>query len=65
MGSGMIVHYLKKIAEGKGEKGDIEKIIWFCDNIKGNTLCPTGEAYAHPVKTMILKFRNEFESLIK
>lgn len=65
MGSGMIVHYLKKIAEGKGEKGDIEKIIWFCDNIKGNTLCPTGEAYAHPVKTMILKFRNEFEQLIK
>ncbi|MDD3876636.1 MAG: NADH-quinone oxidoreductase subunit NuoF [Bacteroidales bacterium] len=65
MGSGMIVHLLKKISSGKGEKGDIEKAIWFCDNIKGNTLCPTGEAYAHPVKTMILKFRNEFEQLIK
>jgi len=64
MGSGMIVHFLKKIADGKGEKGDIEKVIWFCDNIKGNTLCPTGEAYAYPVKTMILKFRDEFEQLI-
>lgn len=65
MGSGMIVRLLEKIAAGNGEKGDIEKILWFCDNIKGNTLCPTGEAYSTPVKTMLLKFRKEFEQLIK
>lgn len=65
MGSGMIKLLLNKIVSGKGEKGDIDKIIWFCDNIKGNTLCPTGEAYSVPVKTMITKFRKDFEALIK
>jgi len=65
MGSGMISALLKKVAEGQGEKGDLEKAIWFCDHIKGNTLCPTGEAYSYPIKTMILKFRDEFERYIK
>jgi NADH-quinone oxidoreductase E subunit len=64
LGSGMIAELLKKIADGNGEAGDIEKAIWFCDNIRGNTLCPTGTAYSYPVKVMIEKFRNEFESLI-
>ena len=65
IGSGMIVHLLNKIASGKGEPGDIGKTIWFCDNIKGKTLCPTWEAYATPIKMMLLKFRKEFEQLIK
>ena len=64
MGSDMLVQLLNKIVEGKGEKGDIDKVVWFCDNIKGNTLCPTGEAYASPIKAMIKKYRNEFEKLI-
>ena len=63
-GSGMIVHLLNKIVEGKGEPGDIDKVLWFCNNIKGNTLCPTGEAYAVPIKIMINKFRNKFEQMI-
>ena len=65
MGSGMIVHLLDNILKGKGEKGDIEKVLWLCDNIKGKTLCPTGEAYASPIKVMLTKFRKDFESLIK
>jgi NADH-quinone oxidoreductase E subunit len=64
MGSGMMVNLLNKIVDGKGEKGDIDKVLWFCDNIKGNTLCPTGEAYASPIKAMINKYRSEFEQLI-
>jgi len=64
MGSGMMVNLLNKIVEGKGEAGDLDKVLWFCDNIKGNTLCPTGEAYASPIKAMINKFRSEFEQLI-
>ena len=65
MGSGLLVNFLKKIVDGNGEPGDIDKILWFCDNIKGNTLCPTGEAFAHPVKIMVQKFRKDFEELIK
>jgi len=65
MGSNMMKVLLTKIADGKGEKGDIERVLWLCDNIRGNTLCPTGEAYASPVKTMVNKYRHEFEALIK
>lgn len=64
MGSGMISSILKKVANKEGEQGDLEKVIWFCDNIKGNTLCPTGEAYSYPIKTMIQKYRDEFELYI-
>lgn len=64
MGSGMILNLLNKIVDGKGQKGDLDKVLWFCDNIKGNTLCPTGEAYSAPIKAMINKFRIEFEQLI-
>ncbi|MGE0089888.1 MAG: NADH-quinone oxidoreductase subunit NuoF [Bacteroidales bacterium] len=63
-GSGMMVKLLNKIVSGKGEEGDLDKVLWFCDNIKGNTLCPTGEAYSSPIKAMINKFRPEFEKLI-
>ncbi len=63
-GSGMMLSILHKIVDGKGEKGDIDKVLWLCDNIKGNTLCPTGEAYSSPIKTMINKFRPEFEKMI-
>ena len=34
-------------------------------NIKGLTLCPTGEAFAAPVQAMVAKFRPEFEALVK
>jgi NADH-quinone oxidoreductase E subunit len=64
MGSGMIVDLLNKVVSGKGEPGDLDKVLWYCDNIKGNTLCPTGEAYATPIKSMITKFRKDFEQLI-
>jgi len=64
MGSGMIAELLQKVAKGEGQNGDLEKAIWFCDHIKGNTLCPTGEAYAYPIKTMIQKYRSEFELCI-
>ncbi len=64
-GSSMMLSILKKIIDGKGESGDIDKVLWLCNNIKGNTLCPTGEAYSSPIKTMINKFRKEFEELVK
>lgn len=63
-GSGMMVNLLNKVVSGNGEEGDLDKVLWFCDNIKGNTLCPTGEAYSSPIKAMINKFRPEFEKLI-
>ncbi len=62
-GSSAIKSILKNILDGNGKKQDIDTVIKICDSVKGFTICPTGEAFAVPVKTMVQKFRNEFEAL--
>jgi NADH:ubiquinone oxidoreductase subunit F (NADH-binding) len=64
-GSHVIKELLKKIVRGKGKGDDISLILNLCKNIKGRSLCPTGEAFAVPIETMINKFREEFDCLIK
>ncbi|MFC1770326.1 NADH-quinone oxidoreductase subunit NuoF, partial [Candidatus Margulisiibacteriota bacterium] len=64
-GSRAIATLLKKLLRGKEGPAAIDQILSMCKNIKGLTLCPTGDAFAMPIEAMILKFRNEFEALIK
>jgi NADH:ubiquinone oxidoreductase subunit F (NADH-binding) len=64
-GSDSIETILHSLLEGEGKKEDIDTIIKICDSVKGFTICPTGEAFAVPIKTMVQKFRNEFEALCK
>lgn len=64
-GSHTIKELLKKIIRKNGSKDDIELILKLCENIKGRTLCPTGEAFSTPVEAMINKFRDEFDSMVK
>ncbi|MBN2362667.1 NADH-quinone oxidoreductase subunit NuoF [candidate division WOR-3 bacterium] len=63
-GSLVIVNKLRDIVEGRGSKSDIDLIVNLCSNIKGLTLCPTGEAFSLPIKAMVEKFRSEFEALV-
>jgi len=64
-GSLVIEHKLRDIVEGKGKMEDIDLILHLCANIKGLTLCPTGEAFAVPIQAMVSKFRPEFEALVR
>jgi len=64
-GSHVIKELLKKIVRGKGKSDDISLILSLCKNIRGRSLCPTGEAFAVPIETMINKFREEFDALLK
>lgn len=64
-GSLVIEHKLRDILEGKGKMEDIDLILHLTSNIKGLTLCPTGEAFAVPIQAMVSKFRPEFEALVK
>jgi NADH-quinone oxidoreductase E subunit len=63
-GSHTIKELLKKIVRKNGTKEDIELILKLCRNIKGRTICPTGDAFSMPVEAMIVKFRDEFDALI-
>lgn len=64
-GSLVIEHKLHDLVHGKGKMEDIDLILHLCANIKGLTLCPTGEAFAVPIEAMVNKFRPEFEALVK
>ena len=52
------------MADGKGQKGDLETIESLASNMMGKTLCPLGDAAAMPVLSIVNKFRKELESHI-
>lgn len=63
---------LRKIEEGRGEEGDIEKLIEVAASIApfppiglGNTICALGDAAALPTHSFVTKFRDEFEAHIR
>ena len=55
---------VRRIEDGKGQKGDLELLLDICDNISFKTLCPMGDAALGPVVSFITKFRSEFEDHI-
>jgi len=63
------VNWLMKIArrieKGGGKPEDLDLILDICGNIKGNTLCPLGDAAAMPTEGFVKTFRAEFEVHIK
>jgi NADH:ubiquinone oxidoreductase subunit F (NADH-binding) len=63
-GSITIRRLLERIINGLGRSQDINTILNICKNVKGLTLCPTGDAFAMPIEAMITKFRDEFEALV-
>lgn len=64
IGNSWINKIVKRIAEGKGKKEDIDNIVRLASNIEGNTLCPLGDAAAMPILSITKKFRKELESYL-
>lgn len=64
IGTSWINKIVKRLAEGKGKKGDIENIRRLASNILGKTLCPLGDAAAMPILSITQKFKKELESRI-
>jgi len=62
IGNSWIKKIVKRIAEGKGKKEDIDNILRLASNMEGNTLCPLGDAAAMPILSITKKFRKELES---
>ncbi len=65
VGNSWINKIVTRIAAGKGKKKDLDNIIRLASNIKGNTLCPLGDAAAMPVLSIAQKFREELELYIQ
>ena len=61
-GTWWLVQILKRLEAGKGEEGDIEKLLDLCENILGRAFCALGDGATSPISSGIQYFREEFEA---
>jgi len=65
IGTKRMLDLLNKIAEGKGEEGDLEKLEELGEGIKIASLCGLGQSAPNPVLSTIKYFREEYEEHIR
>jgi NADH:ubiquinone oxidoreductase subunit F (NADH-binding)/(2Fe-2S) ferredoxin len=63
-GTKRMLEILTRITEGKGQKGDIEKLERLGNTIKKASLCGLGQSAPNPVLSTLENFRNEYEEHI-
>ncbi|MEM6998834.1 MAG: NADH-quinone oxidoreductase subunit NuoF [Pseudomonadota bacterium] len=60
-GTGWMYRVIKRIADGKGTQGDLDKLDDVASKIEGRTICAFGDAAAWPVRSFVREFRDEFQ----
>ncbi len=60
-GTGWLYRVVKRIEDGKGVQGDLDKLDDVASKIEGRTICAFGDAAAWPVRSFIKQFRDEFQ----
>ena len=64
-GCGWLARVVRRIENGEGLEGDVEKILDVCDNMLGRTICALADAAVMPAQSFIWKFREEFDRHIR
>ena len=64
IGTKRMLEILERITDGKGQPGDIEKLIELGESIKAGALCGLGKTAPNPVLSTIKYFRDEYEAHI-
>ena len=62
VGTKRLLEILERITDGKGQKGDIEKIEELCVYIQDNSLCGLGQGAPSPILSTLKHFRSEYEA---
>jgi NADH:ubiquinone oxidoreductase subunit F (NADH-binding) len=60
-----LMELLEEITEGRGQEGDIDRLIKMSELIKKTSLCGLGATAPNPVLTTIKYFREEYEAHIR
>jgi NADH-quinone oxidoreductase subunit F len=60
-GTGWMYRVIKRIEDGKGTQGDLDKLDDVASKIEGRTICAFGDAAAWPVRSFVREFRDEFQ----
>ena len=64
-GTKRMLEMLDKITEGRGEEGDIERMLSLAETISSASLCGLGQTASNPVTSTIEFFRDEYEAHIR
>lgn len=64
-GTGWINKIIKKILEGEGSTKDLDTILDVCETMNGKTVCVFAPAVKDIIKSIVQKFRHEFEQEFK
>ena len=65
VGTKRMLEIVTRICEGKGEEGDIDRLIDLGTKIKDTALCGLGQTAPNPVLSTIRYFRDEYEAHIR
>ena len=65
IGTRRMLEILERICAGKGEEGDIDKLISLGNTVKDTALCGLGQTAPNPVLSNIRYFRDEFVEHIR
>jgi NADH-quinone oxidoreductase subunit F len=65
VGTRRMLEILERICNGKGEEGDIERLVSLGETIKDSALCGLGQTAPNPVLSFIRFFRDEFVEHIR
>lgn len=63
-GGHWIEKIFRRIAEGKGQPGDLKLIESLCNQIGGHTICAFGDTMVLPYRSFVQKFEKEFRERI-
>jgi len=65
IGTKRMLEILERICEGRGEEGDVERLIALGNTIKDTALCGLGQTAPNPVLSTIRYFRHEYDAHIR
>jgi NADH-quinone oxidoreductase subunit F len=64
-GTNWMHRVVDRIVSGEGRKSDLDLLLDICKHVSFRTICALGDAATGPVKSGVMKFRHEFEALLK
>ena len=64
-GTAWITKILRRIEEGDGEPRDLDTLYDLCDQLTGRTICVLADSVTFPLRSVLDKFRDEFEYHVK
>jgi len=65
LGTAQLVKIIERVADSKGTKGDIDKLVKISEVMRDTSFCPLGQSLNLPISSSLKYFRNEIFARIQ